>query len=104
MQFAEVVLAILKGRVSPGHIFRPKKHCKSQQLQDYLRCMFKLADTDGNGTLDKTEFARVLKSLRKVSGFKFSPQQVMKVMKAADTNQDNKIDYGEVMHLDRQRD
>ena len=42
--------------------------------------------------------------LLRASGFKFSPQQVMKVMKAADTNQDNKIDYGEVMHLDRQRD
>ena len=67
------------------------------QLQDYLRCMFKLADTDGNGTLDRTEFARVL---RKATAFNLSPQRVMKVMKAADTNNDNKIDYSEVMHLD----
>ena len=71
-----------------------------EEMKQYLKMLFALADEDSNGILDKFEFAKLLKA----SGFNFSPQQVMKVMKAADTNQDNKIDYGEVMHLDRQRD
>ena len=68
--------------------------------QDYLQCMFKLADTDGNGTLDKYELAQVLFQCQASGDLNLTPQRVMKVMKAADTNNDNKIDYSEVMHLD----
>ena len=43
------------------------------------------------GVLDKAEFAKLLKK----SGLNFSPQKIMRVMAASDTNDDGVIQYDE---------
>merc|ERR1711865_96556 len=63
----------------------------ADMLDRYLRKLFQTADLDGNGVLDRQEFAAVLKK----SGLQFSPQKIMRVMAASDTNMDGVIQYDE---------
>jgi len=62
-------------------------------LQKYFRDLFAVADTNGDGVLQPSEFKRLLE----MSGFNFSPQTVAKLMNAADVNHDGVIDYKEFL-------
>jgi len=60
-------------------------------LEQYLKKLFLIADTNGDGVLQPAEFARLLK----LSGFNFSPEQIQELGSAADVNQDGVIEYEE---------
>lgn len=63
------------------------------QLGTYLTELFKIADTNGDGVLQATEYV----SLMRLSGLKFSDELVLKGLIEADTNQDGVIDYEELV-------
>jgi len=60
-------------------------------LERYLAKLFSVADTNGDGVLQPSEFKRLLE----LSGFNFSAATVAKLMDAADVNHDGVIEYEE---------
>ena len=65
------------------------------QLTVYFERLFKMGDTDGNGTLDIGE----IESLLRMTGFSFTKSQVQAFVTAADTNGDGVIDYEEFVPM-----
>eukprot|EP01090_Pellita_catalonica_P001215 TRINITY_DN10910_c0_g1_i1.p1 TRINITY_DN10910_c0_g1~~TRINITY_DN10910_c0_g1_i1.p1 ORF type:complete len:153 (+),score=37.11 TRINITY_DN10910_c0_g1_i1:80-538(+) len=55
--------------------------------QDQLKSLFQKIDGDGDGLITSGELGKFL--------VKATPQQISQIMKAADKNGDNKIDYNE---------
>jgi len=67
-----------------------------EQLVDFiakLQVLFKELDKDGSGHLDGNE----LRELLKRSGSKFSDDDIKRIIKDADKNNDNKISFEEFM-------
>ena len=62
-----------------------------EMMAIYLRQLFKIADTNNDGVLTPTEFARLLSH----SGFNFPAHVVVALVKAADVNEDGVIEYEE---------
>jgi len=60
-------------------------------LGTYLAELFKVADSNGDGVLQPSEFRRLLR----LSGFNFSEELIDEVLNIADTNHDGVIEYDE---------
>jgi len=58
-----------------------------------LTQLFKIADANGDGVLQPTEYVQLMR----LSGLKFSDEMVLKGLTEADTNQDGVIDYAELV-------
>ncbi len=67
------------------------KEYSSEDLKEYLRRLFSIGDTNGDGVLQPSEFKRLLE----LSGFNFSEETVRQLMSAADVNGDGVIEYDE---------
>ena len=65
------------------------------QLGKYMQKLFKIADKDGNGTLDRQELTELLGW----SGFEFAVKDIEDLMAKADKNKDGVIEYGEFVVL-----
>lgn len=61
----------------------------SKVREDELRQAFKVFDIDGNGTIDEKELRATMKKL----GEQLSDDDVRAMIKAADRNDDGKVDY-----------
>jgi len=64
-------------------------------LERYLKKLFELADTNGDGVLQPSEFKRMLE----VSGFNFTRLQVGNLIAMADLNHDGVIEYDEFVPM-----
>jgi len=60
-------------------------------LERYLKKLFTIADTNGDGVLQPEEMSRLLE----LSGFNFDKSQVSELVAAADANQNGVIEYDE---------
>ena len=60
-------------------------------LERYLKKLFAVADTNGDGVLQPSEFKRLLE----LSGFNFSKAQIRQLLSMADVNHDGVIEYDE---------
>jgi len=60
-------------------------------LERYLKKLFTIADTNGDGVLQPEEMSRLLE----LSGFNFDKSHVSELVAAADTNQNGVIEYDE---------
>jgi len=69
------------------------KKLKANELEAYLTQLFKIADANGDGVLQPTEYVQLMR----LSGLKFSDEMVLKGLTEADTNQDGVIDYAELV-------
>jgi len=63
--------------------------------EEEMKQAFDVFDSDGNGYIDKKELRDVLKQL----GEDVDEEQLNDMMKAADSNHDNKIDYTEFVKM-----
>lgn len=68
---------------------RSKNITMSKVREDELRQAFKVFDIDGNGTIDEKELRATMKKL----GEQLSDDDVRAMIKAADRNDDGKVDY-----------
>lgn len=69
------------------------KKLKANELEAYLTQLFKIADANGDGVLQPTEYVQLMR----LSGLKFSDDMVLQGLTEADTNQDGVIDYAELV-------
>merc|ERR1719502_526091 len=63
----------------------------AEMLERYLAKLFAVADTNGDGVLQPSEFKRLLE----MSGFNLSAKNIARLMDAADVNHDGVIEYEE---------
>lgn len=66
---------------------------KANELEAYLTQLFKIADANGDGVLQPTEYVQLMR----LSGLKFSDDMILQGLTEADTNQDGVIDYAELV-------
>jgi Ca2+-binding EF-hand superfamily protein len=67
------------------------------EIDAKIRDMFKAADANGNGELDRTEFMEAMRQLN----FGLSKKEIKSLMAHIDKNQDGKINYEEFVPLAR---
>jgi len=67
----------------------------SKVREDEMRAAFKVFDIDGNGTIDEKELRATMKKL----GENLSDDDVKAMIKAADKNNDGKVDYEEFIKM-----
>ena len=67
----------------------------NEEMEVYLRELFKIGDVNGDGVLSKAELSRLLA----LSGFAFDEKQVGEVMERADVNKDGKIQLEEFIPM-----
>lgn len=63
--------------------------------EEEMKQAFDVFDADGNGYIDKSELGEVLRQL----GEEVDEEQLNDMMKAADSNNDGKIDYQEFVKM-----
>ena len=77
--------------VRKAHTMRAVHEYPSSVVEQYLRRLFTLGDTNGNGVLEPEELMAMLAQ----SGFNFSEEQMEGLMSAADVNGDGVVDFEE---------
>ena len=63
-----------------------------EHMEHYLEELFSIADHNKHGALDESEFRKLMA----MSGFKFSDDQLKKLLVTSDKNKDGEIDVGEL--------
>ena len=64
-------------------------------MEEYLRKLFHIGDTNGDGLLQPVELANLLK----LSGFQLDAEQIIAMVLAADLNGDGVIEYEEFVSM-----
>ena len=64
---------------------------KAEDLEEYFKGLFSIADANGDGVLQPDE----LKKLLGLCGFKLSAEEIAQFVSEADTNHDGVIEYDE---------
>jgi len=91
-EFIPAAMAILRARKQEGITPMPRiQDVPSAMLERYFKKLFAVADVNGDGVLQPSELQRLLE----LSGFSFSPEQIMLIVESADVNQDGVIQYSE---------
>merc|ERR1711871_1905151 len=91
-EFVPVAIGILQARLRTGAPTMPKiDDVPPAMLERYFKKLFAIADTNGDGVLQPTEFRRLLE----LSGFNLSASQVNELVSRADTNNNGVIEYDE---------
>jgi len=93
-EFIPMAMEIIGIRKEAGVAPMPRlAEVPAPMLERYLQKLFTIADTNGDGVLQPSEFKRLLE----LSGFNFSPDQVVQLLDAADVNHDGVIEYSEFL-------
>merc|ERR1711968_376082 len=79
------------GAQSAGNDMPSIEDVPPAMLERYFQKLFAVADVNGDGVLQPSEFKRLLE----LSGFNFDQATVRKLLNAADVNQDGVIEYDE---------
>jgi Ca2+-binding EF-hand superfamily protein len=91
-EFIPLAVEVVNIRKEAGLAGMPRlSEVPAPMLERYLKKLFTIADSNGDGVLQPAEFKRLLQ----LSGFNFSPSQVEELMASADVNHDGVIQYEE---------
>jgi len=66
-----------------------------EQLEEYFKKLFQIADKNGDGVLQPPEFELLLQT----SGFQFDQEMIERMFDQVDTNHDGVIEYSEFLHM-----
>merc|ERR1711871_433403 len=87
----KAIIAGAKEAQSGGNDMPSIEDVPPAMLERYFQKLFAVADVNGDGVLQPSEFKRLLE----LSGFNFDQATVRKLLNAADVNQDGVIEYDE---------
>jgi Ca2+-binding EF-hand superfamily protein len=87
----KAIIAGAKEATSSGSEMPSIEDVPPAMLERYFQKLFAVADVNGDGVLQPSEFKRLLE----LSGFNFDKATVRKLLNAADVNQDGVIEYDE---------
>merc|ERR1712048_1139489 len=74
---------------------KPKAKLRvSKEMLEKVTSVFRRFDTDGNGTIEKSEFKSVMQKLDPA----FTDENVEKMFAAADVDSDNALNFEEMLH------
>ncbi|TKR73341.1 hypothetical protein L596_020660 [Steinernema carpocapsae] len=82
-------------RSNSKQISKRVRYYKDLDLEN-LKALFDLYDADGDGYFDKTD----LKNALSKTGKQFTDEEIEKMILAADTNGDGKVDYVEYLNIE----
>eukprot|EP00656_Telonema_subtile_P022890 TRINITY_DN2415_c0_g1_i1.p1 TRINITY_DN2415_c0_g1~~TRINITY_DN2415_c0_g1_i1.p1 ORF type:complete len:632 (+),score=181.52 TRINITY_DN2415_c0_g1_i1:137-2032(+) len=89
--------ALSRAKAVPERLAFSPSALTAEQLEGYLRDLFSVADTNGDGVLQPKELTKLLS----LCGFELSSSQILDIVQAADLNGDGVIDHAELVPVAR---